>query len=240
MHPILSVVLGSMHADLARVDRSGMNIANAHTPGYKREVAVSTFSSRVEAATLSAQTDLRPGTLKPTGQDLDLAIVGDAWFEVATPEGPAHTRQGNFRLDNRGRLVTQQGRPVMGNAGEIQLLHGNPLVDETGRVFERAAAGGSPLPMSASPIAQIRLVQIERGAASRRLGDGLLRFEQPGVPAAEGSVQVLRGHLENSNVSHLHEMVRLMEAVRHFETMQKVAVGYDEMLGASIRRLGEP
>lgn len=240
MHPILSIVLGSMHADLARVDRSGMNIANAHTPGYKREVAAGGFSSHVQAASLAAHTDLRPGTLKATGQDLDLAIVGTAWFEVATPEGAAYTRQGNFRLDGRGRLVTQQGHPVMGAAGEIQLLHGAPLVDETGRVFEGASAGGSAMPMSAAPVAQIRLVQFEPGAGSLRLGDGLFHFAQAGVPAAEGSVQVLRGHLENSNVSHLHEMVRLLEAVRHFETMQKVAVGYDEMLGTSIRRLGEP
>jgi flagellar basal-body rod protein FlgG len=45
--------------------------------------------------------------------------------------------------------------------------------------------------------------------------------------------------LENSNVSPMHEMVRLMEAMRHAESMQKVAIGYDEMLATSIRRLGE-
>jgi flagellar basal-body rod protein FlgF len=250
MNEILSIVLTSMHADLARMDRVAMNLANAQTPGYKREVVAAVpFAAQLEAAgsrlveptaTHAVHTDTRAGTLKATGQSLDLALVGDGWFEVATERGPAYTRQGNFRLDARGRLVTQHGQAVQGTAGEIQLLHGTPVIDSSGRIFEGALTGGGRAPLSNTPVAQLRIVQFDRGGPLHRLGDGLVAIQGDPMVAAEGAVQVQQGFLENSNVSHMQEMVRLMEAVRHLETMQKVAVGYDEMLAASIRRLGEP
>ncbi|NOJ99668.1 flagellar hook-basal body protein, partial [Corallococcus coralloides] len=52
-------------------------------------------------------------------------------------------------------------------------------------------------------------------------------------------VQVRQGYLENSNVSSMQEMVHLVQTMRHFESMQKVALGYDEMTGQAIRKLGE-
>ncbi len=248
MNEVLSLVLGSMHADLARLDRVAMNLANVQTPGYKRQLALALpFAARVEGAGANAvggpqpaplpatHTDLRPGTLKATGQPLDLALAGPAWFEVATPHGVAYTRQGDFRLDARGRLVTRQGHAVMGVAGEIQLLQGAPVIDRAGRVFESAAAAGP----GAAPVAQLKLVQFDPDASVEPLGEGLVTVRGEPVAATEGATPVQQGFLENSNVSQMQEMVRLMESVRHLEAMQKVATGYDEMLGTSIRRLGE-
>ena len=238
MDPILSAVLGSMQADMARMDRVAMNIANVRTPGYKREVVTAMpFGARVEAADaprLAVHTDSRPGTLKSTGQPLEFALAGPGWFEVQTAQGPAYTRQGSFRLDAAGRLVTQQGHAVMGVGGEIVLASATPDVDASGRVFE--APGGARDP---APVAQLKVVQFERDAVLERLGDGLVLPRGTPVLAADNAVRVQQGFLENSNVSQLHEMVRLIETVRHLETLQKVALGYDEMLGASIRKLGE-
>jgi flagellar basal-body rod protein FlgF len=244
MHEVLSMILGSMHADMTRMDRVGMNIANAQTSGYKREVvAVLPFAAQLEGALSSATAqvsvamDQRAGTLKSTGQKLDVALSGPGWFEVQTGDGTAYTRQGNFRLDGQGRLVTQQGDPVMGLGGEIQLPHGAPTIDEVGQVYDGAlpgAAAGKP-----SAVAQLKVVQFAPGADIQRLGGGLVRMQGDPVAGAESSVQVQQGFLENSNVSHMHEMVRLLETLRHMETLQKVAVGYDEMLATSIRKLGE-
>jgi flagellar basal-body rod protein FlgF len=255
MNEILSLVLGSMHADMARLERVAMNLANVQTAGYKREVAVTLpFAARVERGTqegavpggaaaagapvLASQVDLRPGTLKATGQALDLALGGPGWFEVQTEAGTAYTRQGSFRLDARGRVVTQQGYPVMGIGGEILLTQGQPAIDAAGRVFDAAAATqGGP---RATPLAQLRIVQFEASAQVERLGDGLVHVRGEPVAASEGSVRVQQGFLENSNVQPMQEMVQLLQSVRHLETMQKVATSYDEMLGTSIRRLGEP
>jgi flagellar basal-body rod protein FlgG len=108
-------------------------------------------------------------------------------------------------------------------------------MDSAGQLFESAAARGGAAP----PLAQLKVVQFEPGARIQRAGDGAMRVEGTAMLALEGSYEVRQGFLENSNVSQMHEMVRLLEAVRHLETMQKVALGYDEMLGAGIRRLGE-
>lgn len=249
MNDVLSAILGSMHADMARVDYAAMNLANVQTAGYKREgVSSMPFAARVDASdpagpasivnAISVHTDRRPGTLKATGQSLDLAIVGDGWFEVATEQGPSYTRQGTFRLDGRGRLVTQQGHPVLGTAGEIQLIHGSPVIDASGKVYDSAAGIGIGRE-GASPVAQLKIVRFGGDAAITRVGDGLVTTASAAVTVAEGSVQIEQGFLENSNVSHMQEMVRLMESVRHMESMQRAAVAFDEMLGTSIRRLGE-
>lgn len=236
MDPVLTAVLGSMHADMAGMDSVAMNIANAQTTGYKREMVLATpFAARLEAKLLAVHVDQKPGTLKPTGHGLDFALAGPGWFEVSTPQGAAYTRQGDFRLDAAGRLVTQRGQAVMGVGGEIQLSSGLPVADEAGRLFDRSvgARGG------AAPIAQLKVVQFEAGASLQRLGDGLVQVQGTPSVVADGAAQVRQGFLENSNVSHTQEMVRLLETFRHFETMQKVALGYDEMLGASIRKLGD-
>jgi flagellar basal-body rod protein FlgF len=238
MDPVLSVVLGSMQADMARLERVGMNLANVQTPGYKRElVSAPPFAARVDAGAgaVAVHTDQRPGTLKPTGQSLDFALSGPGWFEVSTPQGPAYTRQGNFRLDAQGRLVTQEGHAVMGTGGQIVLQHGAPVVDSAGRVFDALAPGAKK---DAAAVGQLRIVQFAPGMPVQRLGNGLHLPHGEAMPVTEGT-QVQQGFLETSNVSHMHEMVRLLETMRHMESLQKVALGYDEMLGASIRKLGE-
>jgi flagellar basal-body rod protein FlgG len=248
MNEILALVLGSMQADASRLERTGMNIANAGTVGYKRDIVSAVpFAARLAPSqdaglaaapdpVVTVHTDARPGTLKSTGQPLDVALAGPGWFEVAGDQGVAYTRQGNFRVDARGRLVTQHGFPVMGTAGEIQMPAGAPVIDASGRIFDPAAPAGAG---RAQAIAQLKVVQFEGAAPLQRLGEGRVRIEGDPVLVPEGSLQVQQGYLENSNVTHMHEMVRLLETMRHMETMQKVAVGYDEMLATSIRKLGE-
>lgn len=252
MNEILAVTLQSMQIDMAKVDRVGMNLANAQTVGYRREIVTgSPFAQQLAAAqqaetpvtpatpALATHVDQRPGTLRATGLSLDVALTGPGWFEIQTPGGPAYTRQGNFRLDAQGRLVTQQGQPVMGLGGEIQLPHGQPVIDAQGRVFEGTPAGGAPLAAGAQPVAQLKIVRFDARAAVERLGDGLVAIAGETVAMSDGLTEVRQGHLENSNVSSMQEMVQLIQTLRHFESMQRTAVGYDEMLGTAIRKLGD-
>lgn len=237
-----------MQNDMQRLDRIALNLANVTTPGYRREVIAtrpfvevldqmaSPTPAQPAAAfgTAKSLLDVRPGTLRMTGEPLDFAISGDAFFEVTTPEGAAYTRQGNFSLDARGRLVTAQGHAVMGKNGEIFLTTLKPVVDASGNITEPLSAAAS-----GAPIAQLKLVRFENPASMQRLGDGLLAPGAAMVMASESDVQVRQGSLENANVSTVQEMVQLMQTMRHFESMQKVASGYDEMLGNAIRKLGE-
>jgi flagellar basal-body rod protein FlgG len=244
MNELLAITLQSMQADMARLDQVGMNLANVLTPGYKRSLAVqapiASFADHLGGASAAHLpsalpgvrfvTDARAGTLKATGQPLDIAITGNGFFEVTTPSGPAYTRQGNFRLDTRGRLVTEAGHAVMGVAGEIALDSANAVVSTNGKITSAATQ---------AVLGQLKLVQFAEAAAPQRLGDGLFGAA-PGMSVLpESEVQVRQGYLENSNAASTLEMASLVQAMRHFEGMQKVVQGYDEMLGLAIRKLGE-
>lgn len=256
MQEVLALALQSMQTDMQRLDRIGTNLANALTPGYQREVSatrpVASFASlvgsgprtvadgvgpsRAPLTSLLVQTDTRPGSLRSTGQAFDVAIAGPGFFEVATPQGPAYTRQGDFRLDGQGRLVTALGHPVMGRGGEIYPGTAQPRIDAAGNFLPAEGTSG---PGSAIPLAQLRIVQPDGADRMAHAGDGLMRAEGAVALVPDAEVQVRQGYLENSNVSSMQEMVQLVQTMRHFESMQKVALGYDEMTGQAIRKLGE-
>jgi len=245
MDSILALSLSGLQSGMDRMDRVGMNLSNAQTAGYKREVALAGFARRLQqgaearlaAAATAVHLDLRQGTMQPTGQSLDLALSGPAWFEVATAQGSAYTRMGNFRRDAQGRLVTAQGQPVLGTSGEITLPDGIPVIDAQGRVFESVAGAGQAR-LRSEPVAQLRLAAFEDGAVAHRLGDGLVAFDGS-TRLADGQTEVRQGYLENSNVRSADEMVQLLQTLRHFESMQKVALAYDEMVGNALRKLGD-
>ena len=261
MEEVFAITLASMQADVARLDRAALNLANVSTPAYKREVvAISPFAQVLEdtrgaqrvsgadsagedprstRAAIQIMTDTRPGSLRVTGHAFDLALTGDAFFEVSTAEGAAYTRQGSFRLDARGRLVTAQGDPVMGRTGEIFLSTQTPVVDAEGRISEPDAATGLSSAEPGRGAAQLKLVRFEDPHSLERLGEGLVAPGNDMTEVAAGEGLVRQGSLENANVSSMQEMVQLMVTMRHFESMQRVAQGYDEMLGTAIRKLGD-
>jgi len=252
MDEVMGITLHAMQADAFRLERVGANLANALTPGYKREVMVqradaaspgpiASFAGLLEqhvASTTHADRpvptmtrvsrDIRNGTLKSTGQNLDLALSGRGFFEVQTPEGPAYTRHGQFHLDALGRLVTAAGHPVMGKAGDIALAPGPVSIDASGAISQSGHALG-----------QLNIVAFEHPSDMPQLDGNLLGAASHPAVLDGADVQVHQGYLENANVNAMHEMVELMQAMRHFESMHRVIQSYDDMLGSAIRKLGD-
>jgi flagellar basal-body rod protein FlgF len=248
MEPIFEATLDAMRHDVTRLERIATNVANVATSGYKREILVqraaaptpTTFAKvyelRAEASdgghgagsTAEVSRDMRSGTLKPTGQPLDLALTGPGYFELATDRGAIYTRNGRFHLDSRGRVVNADGHALVGKGGEITLTGSDVTIDEAGKVRQ-----------SGRLVDQVQVVDFAPGSTVVPRGGGA--FEIAGTPRAldESALRVRQGHLENSNVDPAHEMVNLMQTMRHFESMQRVAQVYDDMLGAAIRKLGE-
>jgi flagellar basal body rod protein FlgG len=225
-----------MQNDLQRMNSIGQNLANVLTSGYKREIPVTkSFDSHVQeasgaAAVTDAPTvDTTAGALRATANPLDVAIDGDGFFEVMTEQGPAYTRQGAFRTDVSGRLVTAQGLAVMGTGGEITLPTGLPVtIERNGDVRQADRI-----------IGRIKLVHFENAQALSAIGNGL--FSQGGAQFAESAASgvVRAGYQESSNVNSSQEMVRLTETMRHFEAMQKIMQGYDDSFDKAVRKLGE-
>lgn len=252
MQEILAITLAAMQHDAARLERVSSNLANVTTPGYKREVflqrplavdasglsftravslaATQTNERRATGALPSFDIvrDMKAGTLRPTRQNLDLALAGPGYFEVATENGPAYTRLGQFQLDARGRLVTPQGHPVMGLNGEILLTDAQPTIDANGNITERGRF-----------VAQLKVVGFEQTSGLQASEGGLYVSPAPPRSLRNDEIQVRQGHLENANVNSMAEMVQLMQTMRHFESLQKTVQGYDEMVGSAIRKLGD-
>lgn len=259
MQEILGIVLTSMQQDMDGLNHVALNLANIATPGYKREVAAqrpfADVMGEMQASSpgdiygaaalagsgvgLQMRLDNRPGTVTRTGESMDFAISGDGFFEVTTDSGPAYTRQGNFQVDPRGRLVTAQGYPVMGNNGEIYLTTRTPVVDAAGNVTEPQATTGPSAGEPGTPVAQIKLVKFDNSGTMKPLGQGLMAAGTGMTVMKQSDIQLHQGALENANVNSITEMTQMMMGVRHFESMQKIAQGYDDMIGTAINKLGD-
>ncbi|KRB99166.1 MULTISPECIES: flagellar hook-basal body protein [unclassified Duganella] len=231
---VTKIAAEGMQQDLLRMQSISQNIANVLTPGYKRQIAAQQgFSVQVEkglAVQPGSTIDARAGTMRFTGLQTDVAVEGEAFFEVATPDGPRYTRQGALRVDAGGRLVGANNFPIMGSSGDIVLAGGPFTVDSSGQVFQDGRVAG-----------QLKLVYFREAQRLEPVGSGM--YAQGGASletaAATVAARVRSGYLENSNVDNAREMVSLTETVRHFEALHRISQGYDEVLGSAIRKLGE-
>ncbi len=201
------------------------HLANANTPGYKREIL--SFDQMMKA---SLSTDFSDGDVRQTGNKLDLALSGEGFFKILTPEGPRYTRNGNFSLNSEGQLVTQNGNPVLGDGGVVIIQGQDVYINETGGIFVDGAETGNVL-----------VVNFQDKGALEKKGASLFAFN--GNPLDEvpvDNVRVLQGGLESANLSTVKEMTKMIETHRLFETAQKMMRTIDELdgkansMGASI------
>jgi flagellar basal-body rod protein FlgG len=241
MSSVLSLAAIGMTNDLYQLDVIGHNFANVQTPGFKQDIAVAReFNAYLDGAAhvesgmayamdgpmLTTVVNRSAGGLKNTGNPLDFALEGEGFFEVLTPEGVGYTRDGSFRQNAEGQLVTSLGYVVSGIAGDIRLAHGNPRVDDTGRIWD-----------ADNLLGQLKVVRFHDQTRLTRAGSGLYRGDEaiPVEPQAE--LRIRQGYLENSNVQWAQEMIRLIATVRHFEATQRVVRGADEMLADAVETI---
>ena len=245
MSDAIAALSDAMRNDSETLRVIGQNVANIDTVAYRREIAVTRASfdqvadqiadqvadqARAEiAAPTQHETviDQRAGTLKSSSEPLNLALEGPGFFVVETPDGggEALTRRGDFRLDNDGRLVTQQGLPVLGKNGAVHLA-GTPQIAADGTVR-----------VAGEVVTQLRIAQVSPESKLTPLGADLYGGAQ--LSQDDSSARVRQGFLETSNVDSVQEMLRLIETMRHFEGVQRFVRGYDDMMSKAISELGK-
>jgi flagellar basal-body rod protein FlgG len=244
MADALSIAVQSMQNDTQRMDIISQNVVNSATPGYRRALAsnavfaevlhnsalpVAQHSLGITLPAVTSVLDPSTGSIRATGQPLDLAIDGEGYFELTTPDGPAYTRAGNFHLDESGRLVSQDGFPVSGKAGDIVIdSRTAPTILASGDVNDGERTVG-----------QIRLVKFADKHGLLTGPRGLLVPAKADAQTEESAAPLQAGYIENSNVVPLNEMVNMLETSRHFESQQKLFQGYDDALSTAIQRLGQ-
>jgi flagellar basal-body rod protein FlgF len=170
--------------------------------GAKRERPVSLVDATFAFTTSTA------GAIQMTGNPLDLAIDGDAYFAIRTEYGERYTRDGSFTLDGTGRLVTMDGQPVLTDGGVVTVppTAGEITVDASGQISTKQGTLG-----------RLRLVSFSKSASLQAVGGNLFRSDMPPDQTNASSVKILQGAVERSNVQATIEMSRLAEITRSYE-----------------------
>ena len=215
-----------------KLDAVSNNLANVDTTGYKKDVV--SFDRTFKA---QLNKDFGQGDLIETGNPFDLALAGDGFFKIETPDGIQYTRAGSFSLDSQGILVDRNGFPVMGQGGAIVIDLNNTTaegadINEIGEIRVDGALVGV-----------LDIVDFQDRDKLQKLGNNLLSYD--GNPADEivvgqDALKVKQMVVEGSNVQAVEEMVKMIDYHRMFETFTKSMLTFDEVDEKAILEVGRP
>jgi flagellar basal-body rod protein FlgG len=244
-----------LDAQQTQLDTISHNLANVGTYGYKRSNAVFedlVYQNMRQAGAQATQqtqlptglqlgTGVRPvatarnfsqGNLQQTGNNLDLAINGNGFFQVSNPDGTiAYTRDGSFRMDAQGQIVTSNGAPL---APPITVPPSakSVTIGADGTVSVATANSATP-----TVVGQIQLAAFMNPAGLDPRGQNLYAESpasgtpQVGAPGATGMGTLSQGYVETSNVNVVEELVAMIQAQRAYEINSKAIQTSDQMLG---------
>lgn len=213
------------------------NLAHASVPGFRREIMVSqTFEAALGEEfvppsgreawgvdTLEAVTDFGQGPLQRTGNPLDLAIDGEGFFTVMTPDhGPLYTRNGAFQRSPTGELVTSEGYLVEGENGAITIPPDVAMNQISFGTDGSVSANGVQ-------IGQLAIVEFADPTQLRPVGATL--FYAEGVESSAGTGRVVQGARELANVSAVEELIAMLVGMRHYEASQRALRSIADTVG---------
>lgn len=234
----LYVAVSSQMALEKRMNTLADNVANSSTVGFRstevkfNQVLGDTRPTKVSFVSEGKEfLNTNNGGLTQTGNQLDFAIKGDAWFQIETPGGLALTRDGRFTMTETGDLVTLRGYPVLDAGGApIQL---NSQASEI-----KVSADGAIL-QDGTQVAALGLYEAN-------FANGFSRHDNSAVIPNSGAepvvdrfdVGVMQGYVEESNVNPVQEMSQLIMVSRAFENISALMRDSETSLSEAIKTLG--
>jgi flagellar basal-body rod protein FlgG len=252
---IQSLYSGStgMEAQQLNLNTIANNLANVNTPGFKRS-KIEFQDLLYQKPTRASGTDSGGGNIVPTGAEvgngtrvaatskvftqgqltatgekLDVAIQGDGFFEVQRPDGTlGYTRDGSFKLNAQGQVVTVDGLPVLSGFQPIPPGASSVAIAENGQVTVQTSSGSQSF--------RLTLTRFANPAGLQSVGGNLYSetaasgTPESGQPGEQGFGSTVQGYIENSNVNIVEEMVNLITAQRAYEINSKSIQTSDEML----------
>ncbi len=225
------------------------NLSNINVPGFRKDLGTSfsagfleqvdQFPSRVFALHEGANIfSTKPGNLKATGQDTDIAIRGQGFFITKPPNGdPSLSRRGDLKVSGDGFLVNGAGSQMLDlNQQPIEMPPFRKIiVSETGELFIE--------PLGSEEGTRVALGSLALTSGSeepmKKDTDGELRLVGGGVPAPDQNSVVAQSFLEESNVNAVEELVDTLSQQRQFEVNVKfISLSKDiDESSASIMRM---
>lgn len=236
MSNAIYATLARQHGLMQEMQVVSNNLANSSTTGYKTDRAIfaeflvntGSDASPLSMGSLAGHSfEMEQGGLKVTGGQFDLAVQGEGYFTVDTPQGTRLTRAGHFQLSADGTLMDMNGSNVL-NAG------GGPITIPP-EATNLAIAGDGTISANGLQIDQVAVV-VPDGELMR---DSNTYFSAEGgfVPAKDFGV--VQGALEQSNVSPVLEVSRMIEVQRAYEAGQTLLETEDKRIGQLISAVRE-
>jgi flagellar basal-body rod protein FlgF len=222
MDRLVYIAMSSAQQDRLMESSLANNLANASTVGYKADqvnfkslyVQGSAFApTRIYSAAGANGVNLSEGNIDTTRRPLDIALKGNAWLSVTTPDGATgYVHSASLLVNSNGVLVTQSGDTVNSvNGFSITVPPGGPVsIDKTGGI--NVLRNGS-----VSVVDKLKIVSLPKNSIFKG-SNGLIQSNPAvGVPTLNDGPVVLSGALEGSNVSAVETLVRMMDLSRQYE-----------------------
>jgi flagellar basal-body rod protein FlgG len=242
-----------MQTQQLNIDVVANNLANVNTTGFKKSRAdfqdlmyqnlkttgaPSTSSTQAAgiqiglgAKTAAVNKIFTAGNIAQTGNELDLAIEGEGFFQIKLPDGgTAYSKAGSFKKDSTGQIVNSDGYPLVPGV-VIPNTATKIAIGNDGTVSVLQAGQGTP-----TSVGTIQLATFSNPAGLSSMGHNLLQptdssgTATTGVAGQNGIGTISQGALEMSNVSVMEEMVNMITSQRAYETNSKALQAADEML----------
>jgi len=188
-------------------------------------------------------TSFDQGSLRQTENEFDIALEGEGFFSIETPQGERYTRDGSFILGQEGLLMTKEGYPVLGEKGHIYVKANNFNVDKIGIITINAKYGTDKdvlVPAQGNDwneteeLDKLKLVQVKRPRYLVKEGHSLYKStDDSGIAEIINSNKrpvTIQGFLELSNINPVKEMTRMISVNRAYEANSKTLKTQDEAL----------
>jgi flagellar basal-body rod protein FlgF len=222
------VALSRQTALWRQLETVANNMANANTPAYKgehmmfRDYLVKTPTPGKAGGEkvafvqdIGTVRDLNQGQLTATDNVLDVAVEGDGYFVVDTPDGLRYTRNGHFRLDDAGMIVTSQGYPLMQTGDQPIIVAPNESEIRIGKNGAVSSENGA--------IGTLRIVTFDNQFNLKATGNGLYNTTDAATDMTDAVVR--QGYVEESNVQPIVEMTKMIDIMRNYEAAQNLLDG---------------
>jgi flagellar basal-body rod protein FlgF len=232
-----------------QMDVVANNIANMDTAGFKVEQMLLNTQTGAPAKDDEVKgpaqfsmagglaRDFSEGELSETGRATDVAIDGNGFFTVSTPQGNRYTKDGRFGIDSTGRLVTSGGHPVLDDSGgEITLdpSNGAPQISADGVVSQRTKQGPT-----STRVGKIGVVHFDALGVLQKEGDNLYSNTSNAQPTPAPDVKLRQGMVESSNVKPIIEITNLIQVQRAYERISSMIQQTNDLSQSSIDRLAK-
>ena len=252
MENALLVGLSRQVALKRELDAVANNIANLNTTGFKADGTL--FEQYLMPGALATQFsgpdsrvsfvrdratwhNFAPGPIKQTGNPLDVAIQGEAFFAVQTPNGERYTRNGAFQVNATGELVTSDGYQVLGQSGPIVFQPGDAAISITSEGTIRVREGGRAT--SDSTRGQLRLVGFSQPRQLQKMGSSLFTTPAGMQPQPATDARVTQGAIEQSNVQGVLEMTRMIDVTRAYTQLANILQQQSDLSRSTIDKLSQ-